>query len=164
VLSERVLSKETLTVAVHVAASLAMVTWEHNHSSLIQALTTGRASEQWEVELIMEFFRELADKYSKFQQTALPECLSYCSYVLEAASHQDTILHFLTELCLNAEEQDDPLSKSPPNSKPISDFIMEILKSWREHIKEERIEKLWSAIVVSKYFRLALHYNSCTNF
>ena len=108
VLSECSLSHQSLSVAVHLAASIVLVSPHipHTHTSLtslVRGVCRVRVVERLEVELVIEFFRELAEKYQEFEEDILRECLAFCSSTLHSSGYNDLILQFLAELCLHFE-------------------------------------------------------------
>ena len=126
-LSEGSLSHQSLSVAVHLAASIILISSyvPHTHTSLV-SLVRGvcgvRVVERWEVELVIEFFRELAEKYQEFEEDILSECLAFCNSTLHSSENKDLILKFLAELCLHFEP---PLYSLECGHSPLTDFVLD---------------------------------------
>ena len=142
-----------------------------------------RVVERWEVELVIEFFQELADKYQKFEENILSECLSFCSSALLISQHQNLIIKFLAELCLHFEPPPYTLEGSSSTSTNFAlDFHLLSLKetclsesdggtvasvlidrvgSWRDCLQEEDgemedsagVEGLWVCVLILRHMR-----------
>ncbi len=180
-LSGRSLDREVLSVAVHLAASLVLITphTPHAHTlltQLVKAVTGVRVVETWEVSSIIEFFQELAENYPEFAKDILNECLAFCNSVIKNVQHQDLILKFLAELCVHfnplrvtIEDSskksitdfllylDQPLiNKGSIVNCPIVSCVMIIVSSWEDCLKEVEsggCGQLWAALTVLKYIR-----------
>ena len=72
ILSDSSLNLQVLSVAIHLAASLILITPNlpecHTHiSTLVRGVCGGRVATKEEVEFIINFFQELAEKYQDFE-------------------------------------------------------------------------------------------------
>lgn len=73
ILSETCLDTEALTVVIHLAASLILISpslpeCSVHVSRLVNSVCVGRVVKKEEVELVIGFFQELLEKYQEFEE------------------------------------------------------------------------------------------------
>lgn len=186
ILSNASLDQPTLSVAVHLAASLILVMPHISHTptlltSLVRSVTSVGVAETWQVETVIQFFQELAEKYQEFNNDILSECVTFCNSVIQHGVHNDLILKFLAELCLHFDPPRYTLNSGAkqPASPFLLDFeqpplwsvgkrgsdqggtvvslLVEALSSWADCLEGVdnggECEALWAVLLVLKHVR-----------
>ena len=151
----------------------------HTHTpltSLVRAVTSVGVMEKWQVETVVQFFQELAEKYQGFNSDIFGECMTFCNSVIQNGRYNDLVIKFLAELCLHFNPQRYTLNSGSKQPLPfLIDFeqpplwsvgkrsserggsvvplLVESVSSWRDCM-EGVSEQLWAVLLLLKHIRL----------